>query len=174
MVAVMLAPWLTELELRVPSGSVVVGISKLKMGGTVAVTRIWSLPTVAVAKSEESIALPPLVCVATVPILSEPVLEGVCSAAGVALYQLKQYVVLLEARSVLGNVTTWPVTLVAVPMPGQAATVPLVGQPSCMVVSTVQLEAAARVKPVGKVTNTFPSVDPMLVVDGLAHTVPLV
>lgn len=84
------------------------------------------------------------------------------------LVQLKQYNV-LGVRVVLGKVTVWPDTFVAVPIPGQA--VPPEGQP-ILVVLTVQLPVVVlTVYPVGKVTCTLASVPPEV---WLAQTVPVV
>ena len=84
-----------------------------------------------------------LLRVATVPVLVVLGLLAVVTAA--VLAQLKQYSVLV-LRSVLGNVTTCPVTLVAVAMPGQAEAV--AGQ-LLFVVFTVKVVARPSVYPVG-------------------------
>jgi len=80
-----------------------------------------------------------LVRVVTLPVLLLLTEEVICTA--VALAQLKQYSV-PTVRSPLGNVTVWVVTLVAVPMLGQA--VPPVGQ-LVLVVLTVNVPAAPNV-----------------------------
>jgi hypothetical protein len=56
--------------------------------------------------------------VVTEPISEDPVPDGVCSAAVVSV-QLKQYSV-PGVKSLLGNVTSWPLAAVAVLIPGQA------------------------------------------------------
>src|SRR6266704_871097 len=75
-----------------------------------------------------------LVRVVTVPVLLLATLPVTDTAA--VLVQLKQYSVVPLPRSLLGNVTVWPLEALAVPMPGHA--VPPVGQP-VVVVLTVQL-----------------------------------
>ena len=75
----------------------------------------------------------------TVPVLEAVAVAFVVTAATFA--QLKQYKV-PTVRSPLGNVTTWPVTLVAVAIDGQA--VPPVGH-ARLVVLTVNVAARPSV-----------------------------
>lgn len=72
---------------------------------------------------------------------------------------------MLVAKFELGNVTVWPETFVAVPIPGQA-----VAPDGRFEVVTVQFEAdELTVKPAGKNTATFATVPP-LIVGVWAHT----
>lgn len=155
----------TLLVLSEPSASVLAFKENENVVGTVALTATWSPLTLAVLKPELSITAGTLVCVATVPVLLPDADDLTVTAA--LFVQLKQYNV-PAVRSPLGKVTAWPVTLLAVPMPGQA--VPPEGQPR-LVVPTTKVAAVPSVYPVGKVTTTDASV---AVLVGLAHTVPVV
>ena len=86
-----------------------------------------------------SIVVGVLVCVVTDPRFELLALEVTVTAA--LLLQLKQYSV-PTVSVLLGNVTAWPVTFVAVPMPGHA--VPPLGHARFVVV-TVKVEAAPSV-----------------------------
>lgn len=125
--------------LSVPNASDVALKENVNVDGTVAVTAIWSLLTLAVLKSLVSMLVGVLVRVVMVPVLEAVALDLTVTAA--ELVQLKQYSV-PTVRSPLVNVTTWPVTLLAVAMLGHA--VPPVGQ-ARLVVFTVKFAAVPNV-----------------------------
>lgn len=113
------------------------------LAGAMAVTFIWLLLTIESPYTLLSIVCDRLFLVNTVP-LYVPVDEGVIR---VFVYEkLKQYWVFGDKLE-LGNVTTFPLTEVAVPIPGQA--VPPAGR---FVTLTVQLPGLAfTVNPDGKI-----------------------
>lgn len=150
---------------NVPSASVLALKAKLKACGTVALTAIWSSLMLTVLYDAVSIVVGTLSRVVIVPAFELVALDFTCTAA--ALVQLKQYNV-PTVKSVLGKVTVWLVTLVAVPIPGHA--VPPDGQAK-LVVLTVKVPAAPKVYPVGNTTCTLASVEAVV---GLAQTMPVV
>jgi hypothetical protein len=93
----------TEPAASVPSASALAERAKEKVDGTVAVTTIWSLVTLAVLKPEESMATGPVARVVIVPVFE--LVAPALTVTAALFVQLKQYNVLLLVKSPLGNVT---------------------------------------------------------------------
>jgi len=117
----------------------------------------------------ESMSAGALVWVVIVPIWLSPVDPFV----ELVPVKLKQYQGAVVVKSPLAIVTAVPeIDMAVVPMPGQGAVVPTVGQLILGAVLIAKLPTVPLiVKPVGKVTLTLPSVEAVVV--SLAQTVPL-